>query len=502
MRTNSKPKAQEPIFTAGGAQAVRTSTINALRRTVLSCFLWENEFYEDGKSIASRISELASKVSVNELADLAVEARKDFNLRHVSLQLLVELVKRGGSSIVSETIAKVVSRADEPAELLSLYWKANPTPKGKPRAPLSAQLKKGLALAMRKFDAHQLAKYNRDEAVKIRDVLFLVHAKPKDKVQAKAWKELAEGKLASPDTWEVALSGGADKKATFERLLKEDNLGYFALLRNLRNMTSAGVDQKLVKKAIIDRKNGADKILPFRFFAAAKHAPEFERELDHAMVSNAANGPTLDGKTVFIMDVSGSMQAHISGKSEMTRLEAGAALIAVASAACEDPIIYVTAGSDSTRIHKTAKVPSRSGMALRDAIVSTIRTMGGGGIFLTPALRYVEEQEKTADRIIVITDEADTSVADKDKPGLAKPFGSVGNYLINVASYRNGIGYGSKWTHIDGFSEAAIKFITEFERSEAKSAKAKKSATKTAGKNQPVIDTAKKPNRRAKKKAA
>jgi hypothetical protein len=35
-------------------------------------------------------------------------------------------------------------------------------------------------------------------------------------------------------------------------------------------------------------------------------------------------------------------------------------------------------------------------------------------------------------------------------------------YMINVASYRNGVGYG-RWVHIDGFSEQVLRFIAEYE---------------------------------------
>jgi len=33
---------------------------------------------------------------------------------------------------------------------------------------------------------------------------------------------------------------------------------------------------------------------------------------------------------------------------------------------------------------------------------------------------------------------------------------------INVASYKNGVGYG-KWTHIDGWSESVIEYIRALE---------------------------------------
>jgi 60 kDa SS-A/Ro ribonucleoprotein len=35
--------------------------------------------------------------------------------------------------------------------------------------------------------------------------------------------------------------------------------------------------------------------------------------------------------------------------------------------------------------------------------------------------------------------------------------------LINVASNKNGISYGKKWIHIDGFSENVINYIHEYE---------------------------------------
>jgi hypothetical protein len=82
-------------------------------------------------------------------------------------------------------------------------------------------------------------------------MLFLSHAKPRDAAQAGVWKKLVWGRLATPDTWEVALSssgkeGIADKREASERLLREKKLGALALLRNLRNLREAGVDDSLL----------------------------------------------------------------------------------------------------------------------------------------------------------------------------------------------------------------------------------------------------------------
>ncbi|HEX7943658.1 MAG TPA: TROVE domain-containing protein, partial [Phenylobacterium sp.] len=216
--------AKRPAVTHEGAPAAVLTAEQRLRRSVASCLLWENEFYEDGESIADRIAALSVEVSPEVLAALAVEARERFNLRHAPLMLLAGLVRHGGA-LVAPTIERVIQRADDMTEFLAIYWRHG-------RRPLSKQMKRGLGAAFGKFDAYQLAKYDRDGPVKLRDVLFLIHAKPRDEAQAALWKQVADRTLASPDTWEVALSAGADKRETFERLLAERKLGYLALLRN------------------------------------------------------------------------------------------------------------------------------------------------------------------------------------------------------------------------------------------------------------------------------
>lgn len=424
------------------------------RRRLADLLVVDGAFYEDGVSIADRIVELAPQASPAMVAALAIEARNAFNLRHAPPLLLAVLAKTGaGSRLVSETIERTVQRADELAEFLAIYWRDGKT-------PLSAQVKKGLAASFRKFDAYQLAKYDREHAIRLRDVLFLSHAKPANDDQAQLWRQLAGNDLSAPDTWEVALSGGADKRETFERLIRERKLGYLALLRNLRNMVTAGCDLGLVREAILARR-GADRVLPFRYIAAAKVCPELEPELDRAMLECLAGAARLAGRTLVVVDISDSMRAPLARKSEMTRIDAACALAAVLCGACNDAAIYATAGNDGTRVHATARVPSRQGMALRDAIVGMRDQLGGGGIFLKPCLDFIQSRERTADRIVVITDEQDCAIDKRHSPLLAAPFGTH-TYLLNVASYRNGIGYGPR-CHIDGFSEQVLRFIAEHE---------------------------------------
>ena len=433
MARMNQAAAAKAVFTHGGQPAYpHLKPIQELRRSVLACMLWENGYYESGVSVADRIVELAAKVSPRELSNLAIEARTVHNLRHVSLLLLCSLAKHGGR-IVGDTIAQVVSRADEPAELLALYWKDG-------KRPISKQMKMGLARAIRKFSAYQLAKYNRDNAVKLRDVLFLVHAKPKDDVQAEDWKRLIAGTLPIPDTWEVALSGGADKRATWERLIREGQIGYFALLRNLRNMATAGVDPDLIRDAILARKGGAEKVLPFRYVAAARACPQMEPALDQSLCETIAELPPLAGRTLVLVDVSWSMNAPLSAKSDMSRMDAAAAL---ASLIHGDLRVF----SFSQQL---VEVPPRRGMAGVDAV---IRSQRHGGTALAGAVGVANTLPH--DRLIVITDEQATDGRVPDP--VAKHA-----YMINVASNKNGVGYG-RWTHLDGFSEGILRWIHAFE---------------------------------------
>src|SRR6266576_525344 len=232
------------VRTSEGAPARNILPELQLRRSVLACLLWEKQFYEDGVEIAGRIAELVPKVAAEKVAARAVEAREQMKLRHAPLLLVREMARhKTHSALVAETLERVIQRADQLCEFVAIYWKDG-------RVPLSGQVKKGLAAAFPKFDEYQLAKYDRGGPIKLRDVLFLCHAKPRDDAQAGVWKKLVWGRLATPDTWEVALSSGANKGEAWERLLREQKLGALALLRNLRNMCEAGVDESLVLNAL------------------------------------------------------------------------------------------------------------------------------------------------------------------------------------------------------------------------------------------------------------
>ena len=418
-----------------GAPARSISLELQLRRSVLACLLWETQFYEDGVEIAGRIAELVPKVAAEKVAALAIEAREKMKLRHTPLLLVREMARHATHrGLVAETLACVIQRADELAEFVAIYWKDG-------RVPLSAQVKKGLAAAFPRFDEYALAKYDHGGPIKLRDVLFLAHAKPRDEGQAVVWKRLIAGELTTPDTWEVALSCGADKREAWERLLREQKLGALALLRNLRNMRESGVDESVVLGALGEMNTA--RVLPFRFLAAARYAPQWEEALERAMLKGVAEAEKLRGKTIVLVDVSGSMTAPLSRRSEMQRTDAAYGLAVLLREIGEKVAVF--SFSDTL-----VEVPARRGFALRDAIDASQRHNS------TQLGHAVDElnAKHGYDRLIVITDEQahDTVPAPRGK-----------GYVINVASYKNGVGYG-KWTHIDGWSDSVVEYIRELER--------------------------------------
>jgi hypothetical protein len=415
-----------------GGPAATISPEAALRRSVLACMLWENEFYESGETIAARIRALVPQVAPETVAALAVEARTAMKLRHAPLLLVREMVRHATHrALVAETLVRVIQRADELAEFVAIYWADG-------RTPLAASVKKGLAAAFTNFDEYALAKYNRNTVVKLRDVLFLSHARPRDAAQAELWKRLVVGELATPDTWEVALSSGGDKRAHWERLLVEGRLGALALLRNLRNMKEAGVSEDYIAAALETMRT--DRVLPFRFLVAARHTPQWEPTLERAMFRSLHEAARLAGRTVLLVDVSGSMVAPLSRRSTMLRTDAAYGLAILLSEIAEKVSIY-------TFSNACVRIAPRRGFALRDAMELS---QPHSGTMLGAALDCIREPY---DRIIVITDEQS-----HDRVGAPRGRG----YVINVASARNGVGYGP-WTHIDGFSEAVIDYIREYE---------------------------------------
>ncbi len=460
MKTNRKKSNRH--FTHEGSPAQKVSPYFELKRTVLACMLWEDTFYENGQSVTERIQELIPQCDFDEVAQLTRQAKDDMKLRHVPLFMVVELFrhperKRKNHTKMKLLVHDMIRRPDEMGELIVLYWNRNGN-----QAPLPKQMKLGIAEAFHKFDKYQFSKWDRDAECKIRDVMFLTHPKPQDEDEKWIFEKLADrnSKLPAPNTWETRLSAGEDKKQAFTNLLEEGKMPGMACLMNLRNMVESGVDRKLIAQRL---EKGIGKALPFRFITAAKHCPWMEEAIEKSMFQSIRNKKQLPGTTLLVVDISGSMIGHLAGMSKTDRVVAANGVAILIRELSEEPVIYATAGNDRERKHATDIVPARHGFALCDAIWSLNRTLGGGGIFTKQCMDYIQEQEKHTDfdRVIVFTDEQDCDL--HNNASKAPKLGKYGNYMINVGTYKNGISYGGGWTHIDGWSEAVIDYIREYE---------------------------------------
>lgn len=473
MKTNTKERARTVRVTSRKAEM-------ELQRLVGSCLLFEKTFYEGGDSIADNIAERAMLVSPQFLAELAVDARTRLGLRHVSLWLAVQLCRhpRKSEVDVAQAVCDVIRRADELTEIIALYWKQNPEEREMPayrysrkinqtridanrgvvkRAPLAEALKRGIAKAFTKFNEYQLAKYDRDGDIKLRDAMFLSHPKPKDEDQHNLWGRLINKDLAVPHTWETELSEGKDKRVVFTRLLNEKKLGYLALLKNIRNMEESGVGTHLIASAL---REGAAKAfpkpLPFQFVAAMKVASnKLRAALEDGMYNALGDYEKLDGPTTLVIDVSNSMKTPLGEPkvqrwqreverevSPTTRMEAAAALAILIREACEISAIF-------TFSYGLIEVPEVRGFELITAIKNS---QENGGTYLKGSLEQLFQHHREG-RFIVITDE-------QSHDGLAEFRGTDAGYLVNVSADRQALNTDALgWKRIMGFSERIVDYI-------------------------------------------
>jgi len=424
----------QKVYTHEGAVARQIDAVAQLERSVMSCLLWESEFYEDGQTIAQRIAELVAVVPADEVARIAIRAKQEMRLRHVPLLIAREMVRtKSGKQVFGLVAETIFARPDDIAEFLAIYWKDNKD------EPLAKQVKKHIGEAFRRFNEYSLAKYNGgSKAIKLRDAIRITRPKPANDEQAELWRKLVKGELATPDTWEVELSKSNDKLASWTRLLTEEKLGGLAMLRNIRNMRTAGVADALIRQGI--NRVQAGKLLPINFIAAAAHNPQFEPELEAKFFECFTAREKNSGNTTILVDVSGSMNDRLSGRSELRRIDVACSLAMIGREMFDNLRVF-------TFSDRLVEVPSRHGFALRDAID---KSQPHSSTHLGGALRALPPCE----RLIVITDEQSHDAVPDMK-----------GYLINVASAKHGVGYGA-WTHIDGWSDKVLDYIVRTEVSE------------------------------------
>ena len=293
-----------------GGKAYKESDEMQLASLLLTSF-GDDKYYQKEKDTYSQLEQLIEACDKEFVAKAIIYARKQFGMRtitHIASSMLAKHI--GGMEWGSRFFDKVINRIDDMTEIVACHFSR--------KQKLTNAMKKGFSSALGRFDDYQLAKYKgENKTVKLVDLVNLVHPKETERNNG-AIGRLINGELRSFDTWESELSAVGDdieaKKAVWHRLLDENKLGYFALLRNLRNIIQLN-DETLKNKALNALLNESaikkSLVLPFRFSTAYDEMSKIDsdamRAVSKACEIACSNVPKLEGKTLIALDVSGSM---------------------------------------------------------------------------------------------------------------------------------------------------------------------------------------------------
>ncbi|MFD8719733.1 TROVE domain-containing protein [Streptomyces sp. NPDC059629] len=467
----------------------------------ISHFVSQQTFYESGADRDDRFAGLVRELAVTDpdwTAGLLGWLRGEGNMRTASLVGAAEYVHArlavgatGGPSN-RQVVASVLQRPDEPGELLA-YWTATygravPKP-----------VKRGIADAVRRlYHGRSLLKYDTaSKGYRFGDILNLVHAAPDPD---KPWqgelfryaldrrhnpdtavppgsspvlaahRELmglpverrravvtapggAERLAAAGLTWE-ALAGwlqGPMDKAAWEAVIP--SMGTMALVRNLRNFDEAGVSDEAAAEVAARISDPAEvarsRQFPFRYLAAYRHAPSlrWSYPLERALGHSLANVPALPGRTLVLVDRSGSMfYSRLSERSQLNRADA-AAIFGTALALRAADADLVEFGTTNKRLDF-------------DRAESVLKILGRfgdlGGTDTTSAIRA---HYRGQDRVLIVTDEQYTYNRHGD-PTQQVP-AHIPVYTWNLAGYRAGHGPSGKANRhtFGGLTDAAFRMV-------------------------------------------
>lgn len=260
-------------------------------------------------------------------------------------------------------------------------------------------------------------------------------------------------------TWEAVagwLQGPMDK-AAWEAIIP--SMGYMALLRNLRNFDEAKVDAKAA--AEVCRKLGdpeqvkRSKQFPFRFLAALRAAPSLRwaSALSAALDLSLSNIPTLPGRTLVMVDTSGSMADKFSEHSEMKMWDA-AALFGIALALRNEQVDVVSY-SNSGKVFQVRKGADVLGELARWGKEGY--NIGGG----TNTFGVLKAAYRQHDRAVILTDEQ--ANFGFYTPDTVIPAGKH-LFTFNLAGYQAAHASTSKYRHsFGGLTDACFRLIPQIE---------------------------------------
>lgn len=327
MRFNeTKMKAVPSEISYEGGATYAKNSLEEWINMLFSDFM-ESGFYETHTARQKRFEKLTDAIikdfGAEFAAKVAIFARNELGMRSIS-QFVAAKLNAENFSRKRDFFRGYPHRADDVAEVFAAIDKL--------QGKRSHACVRGFKDYLSGLDVYTLGKYKmNNRTYNMYDCINITHA------TSAAINDYKAGWLETPDTWEVAISTAANeesKNKEWKRLVEENKLGYMALIRNLRNIlncgeiSSAWIQEYLVPQLTNERAIRKSLVFPYQIYSAYKNMQI--RNMDVAAALSAAfhiaigNLPELDGDTCIILDVSGSMDAPISVRSQISIKEAGA----------------------------------------------------------------------------------------------------------------------------------------------------------------------------------
>ena len=456
----------------------------------------EPTFYETAEAREARFADLVHRVTASNpdfVARLAPYLRKELKIRSASIMLAAEYVAAGGDG-GRAVVNSVLQRGDEPAEMVG-YWHS------RYGRAMKMAIKRGVAdAATRLYNERSALRYDGlGRGIRMADVIELTHPKPRDAAQSELFKWLLDKRhhndaVANPNVLPVLAASAAqadipaDERRAMLRATGTDTLakagtswerlagwlpggmdaeawdavipsmGVMALIRNLRNFDEQGISRRSVS-TVLAKITDADEVakarlFPYQVWAAYKFAPSdnWKAALGTTLELTTQNVPSLD-RTLVVIDTSGSMQAPVSAKSRMRRVEVAAVMAAVTAARSTrtDTVIF-------GQFNKAVRF--RKGMSTLGRVdhVSTLIGSVGHATYGHTAIRDHFNPTRH-DRVVMFTDDqmADAGAVDISHVPVI--------YTVDLAGYRprsTPIGQRGRYA-LAGFSDATFSLMQTLE---------------------------------------
>lgn len=479
-----------------------------------SAFADVSDLDEVSQEVIATFLDIANGDNPKDALVIANWLRNEMNIR-LTPQVLLVLASRHEATkqFVREYASKIVVRPDEVKICFSVhrYFFGMKN--------LSNSLDKGLGDALSKFGERALLKYDTPDYPTWKNVLEtlsrskdkpLSHGVAKYFITGEVDKKetpiiAARKKLAECDTindkakklisksfanWEVVLSQFGNTPQVWEYLLEDGLVGYMALLRNLRNILEAGVNDAAIERVCEKLSNKEEvlnsKQLPFRYTMAYHILSPFYQSYswnsdeehnftpaDNSQVNKvleaieiatdhaSENVPEIQGESWIFVDNSGSMTQPVSDKSKTTCMLAANTLAGIFARRSTGKAHLYAFGTDIAAVPFSKR---NSSIDIAKRIISA-DTKG----MSTNGYRCIQEVIAKAakpDRIIIFTDMqvyGEGSMNGEWRKLLASSK-NTWLHVVNLNGYGDtGVKEGNNVNLVGGFSEKIIPSLIKAE---------------------------------------